>query len=119
MKTILWLTFLSLLSPLGAFAQTAPGFTQGSMNSTTTTEQTITETIEIEKYGGAYSSITGHNVTPSAAIGATGTTYTMNTGATNWQLEIVTRSAGVIETQDIERTIETESTTTSLSVFSQ
>ena len=86
MKTILWLTFLSLLSPLGAFAQTAPGFTQGSMNSTTTTEQTVTETIAIEKFGGAYSSITGHNVTPSAAIGATGTTYTMNSGATNWQL---------------------------------
>jgi hypothetical protein len=118
-KTILWLTFLSLLSPLGAFAQTTPGFTQGSMNSTTTTEQTVTETIAIEKFGGAYSSITGHNVTPSAAIGETGTTYSMNTDATNWQLEIVTRAAGVIETQDIERTIETTSTTTSLSVFSQ
>ena len=119
MKTFLWLTVLSLLSPLGAFAQTAPGFTQGSMNSTTTTEQTITETIAIERYGGAYSSTTGHNVTPSGNIGATGTTYSMNSGATNWQLETVTRAAGVIETEDITRTIETTSTTTSLSVFSQ
>ena len=43
----------------------------------------------------------------------------MNTGAENWQLEITTRAAGIIETQDIERTIETTSTITSLSVFSQ
>jgi len=120
MTKLTWLVLLSLCSPVGAFANTAPAFTQGSMNSTTTTEQTITETIEIEKFGGAYSSYTGHNVTPSAAIGATGTTYTMTTGAENWQLEIVERAANAVtETQDITRTIETESTTTSLSVFSQ
>lgn len=89
------------------------------MNSTTTTEQTITETIEIEIYGGAYSEYTGHNVTPSAAIGATGTTYSMNSGAENWQYESINRAAGVIETHSIDRTIESTSTTTSLSVFSQ
>jgi len=33
-------------------------------------------------------------------------------------LEITTRSAGVIETIDIDRTIDTDTTTTSLSVFS-
>ena len=111
--------FLKPFESLRGFCTDSTWFHPGSMNSTTTTEQTVTETIEIEKYGGAYSSITGHNVTPSAEIGGTNTTYSMNTGATNWQLEIVTRSAGVIETQEIERTIETESTTTSLSVFSQ
>ena len=77
------------------------------------------ETIAIEKYGAAVNTYSGHNVTPSGAIGATGTTYSMNTGAENWQLEITTRAAGIIETQDIERTIETTSTITSLSVFSQ
>ena len=41
------------------FCTSRPSFTQGSMNSTTTTEQTITETIAIEKYGGAYNSYTG------------------------------------------------------------
>lgn len=119
MKTFKWLAVFGLFISTPAFAQVAPSFTQGSMNSTTTTEQTITETIAIEKYGGAYNSYTGHNVTPSAEIGGSSTTYSMNTGAENWQLEITTRAAGVIETQDIERTIETTSTTTSLSVFSQ
>ena len=96
-----------LLTPMSAAAQSNMGFSQGSMNSTTETEQTITETIAIEKYGAAVNTYSGHNVTPSGAIGATGTTYSMNTGAENWQLEITTRAAGIIETQDIERTIET------------
>lgn len=119
MKHIKWLLALVLLVPTGAFAQTSPNFTQGSMNSTTVTETSISETIAIEKYGGAYNSWSGHNVTPSSDIGGTSTTYTMNTGAENWQLEITARTAGIIETQDITRTIETTSTTTSLSVFSQ
>ena len=89
------------------------------MYSTTTTEQTITESIEIQIYGGAYSEYAGHNITPSAAIGASGTTYTMNSGAENWQYETTTRAAGVIEEHSIDRTIESTSTTTSLSVFSQ
>jgi hypothetical protein len=118
-KKLHWLTLFMLLTPMSAAAQSNMGFSQGSMNSTTETEQTITETIAIEKFGAAVTTYSGHNVTPSGAIGATGTTYSMNTGAENWQLEITTRAAGIIETQDIERTVETTSTITSLSVFSQ
>lgn len=105
--------------PISASAQSYSNFNQGSMNSTTTTEQTITESIEIEIYGAAYSEYAGHNITPSAAIGASGTTYTMNSGAENWQYETTTRAAGLIEKHVIDRTIDMESTTTSLSVFSQ
>jgi hypothetical protein len=119
MKRLSFFTAISIFTVAPAFAQVAPSFTQGSMNSTTNTEQTITETIAVEKYGGAYNNYAGHNVTPSAEIGGSSTTYSMTQGADNWQLEITTRAAGVIETQDIERTIETTSTTTSLSVFSQ
>jgi hypothetical protein len=99
---------LLLMLAAPASAQTiTPQFTQGSMQSTTTTTQSITETISTEVYGGAYSSWSGTNVTPSGDI------------TDSAQLETVTRAAGIVETIDITRDIDTTSTTTSLSVFSQ
>ena len=114
------LLLLFLLFPMGAMAQTVtPQFTQGSMQSTTTTTQTITETIATEVYGGAYSSWSGTNVTPSGDITDSATTWSVTTAGEQFQLETVTRAAGVIETIDVTRDIDTSSTTTSLSVFSQ
>ena len=111
---------LLLLFPVGAMAQTVtPQFTQGSMQSTTTTTQTITETIATEVYGGAYSSWSGTNVTPSGDVTNSATTWSVTTPGEQFQLETVTRAAGVVETIDITRDINTTSTTTSLSVFSQ
>ena len=92
-----------------------PNFTQGSMQATTTVTQTVTETIAHEIYGGATSSWSGSNVTPSSDLSS----FTVNQGATSFQYEVTTRAAGVIETIDIEREIDLSSTTTSLSVFSQ
>ena len=112
--------FLLLLLASPAAAQTVtPQFTQGSMQSTTTTTQTITETIATEVYGGAYSSWSGTNVTPSGDITDSSTTWSVTTAGEQFQLETVTRAAGIVETIDITRDIETTSTTTSLSVFSQ
>ena len=109
-----------LLLPGAAIAQTVtPNFTQGSMTSTTTTTQTISETIQVKIYGGDYASYSGVNVTPSGAIGASGTTYSVTNAGEQFQLETVTRAAGIVEQQDITRTITTNSTTNSLSVFSQ
>ena len=109
-----------LLLPSAAIAQTVtPNFTQGSMTSTTTTTQTISETIQLKIYGGDYASYSGVNVTPSGAIGTSGTTYTITNAGEQFQLETVTRAAGIVEQQDITRTITTNSTTNSLSVFSQ
>jgi len=116
MKKLLLL--LLLASPAAAQTVT-PQFTQGSMQSTTTTTQTITETIATEVYGGAYSSWSGTNVTPSGDITDSSTTWSVTTAGEQFQLETVTRAAGVIETIDITRDIDTTSTTTSLSVFSQ
>ena len=112
--------FLLLLLAAPASAQTVtPQFTQGSMQATTTTTQTITETIATEVYGGAYSSWSGTNVTPSGDITDSSTTWSVTTAGEQFQLETVTRAAGIIETIDITRDINTTSTTTSLSVFSQ
>ncbi len=115
----LWL-FIPLLFIQPATAQTVtPNFTQGSMQATTTTTQTITETVDTTKYGGIYNSWSGTNVTPSAAIRDTNTTFTVHTAGDQFQLETVIRAAGIIELTEIDRTITTNSTTTSLSVFSQ
>jgi len=109
-----------LFSPAVATAQTVtPQFTQGSMQSTTTTTQTITETIATEVYGGAYKSWSGTNVTPSGDILDSATTYSVTNAGEQFQLEVVERAAGIVETIDTTRTIDTTSTTTSLSVFSQ
>jgi hypothetical protein len=116
MKKLLLL--LLLASPAAAQTVT-PQFTQGSMQSTTTTTQTITETIATEVYGGAYSSWSGTNVTPSGDITDSATTWSVTTDGEQFQLETVTRAAGIVETIDVTRDIETTSTTTSLSVFSQ
>ena len=109
---------LLLASPAVA-QQVTPNFTQGSMQSTTTTTVDIDRTIATEIYGGAYSSWSGTNVTPSGDISDSATTYSVHTAGDQFQLEIVTRAAGVIETIDIDETIESVSTTTSLSIFSQ
>ena len=111
---------LLLLFPAGAMAQTVtPQFTQGSMQATTTTTQTITETIATEVYGGAYSSWSGTNVTPSGDIKDSSTTYSVTNAGDQFQLEIMTRAAGIVEDSLITETIQQVSTTTSLSVFSQ
>ena len=114
------LLFLLLMLPSAAMAQTVtPQFTQGSMQSTTTTTQTITETIATEVYGGAYKSWSGTNVTPSGSIENSSTTFSVTTAGEPFQLEITERAAGIIETIDVTESILQNSTTTSLSVFSQ
>lgn len=110
---------LLLLITSPAAAQVTPNFTQGSMQSTTTTTIDIERTIETEIMGGDYSSWSGTNVTPSGDILDDSTTYSVTTAGEQFQLEVVTRAAGVVETIDITETIDQTSTTTSLSVFSQ
>ena len=111
---------LMLLLAAPASAQTVtPQFTQGSMQSNTTTTTNITRTINTDVYGGAYSSWSGTNVTPSGDIKDSATTWSITTAGDDFQLETVTRAAGVVEEIDITETITQTSTTTSLSIFSQ
>ena len=109
---------LLLAAPVSAQTVT-PQFTQGSMQSTTTTTIDIERTIETEVFGGDYNSWSGSNVTPSSDIAGDSTTFSVTTAGDPWSLEITTRDAGVVETIDVTETIESTSTTTSLSIFSQ
>ena len=126
----LWLILLALLSPSVARAnQITPAFTQGSMNAPTTTVQTVTETIDQKVYGGELQSWSGTNITATSAssggISASDTVFSVTTAGEDFQLEIVDRAADattglvLLETIDIDRSITTNATTTSLSVFSQ
>ena len=115
MKRLLLLLFLA--SPVSA--QVTPNFTQGSMQSTTTTTIDIDRTIATNVYGGAYSSWSGTNVTPSGDIADTATTFSVTNAGEQFQLEIVTRAAGLIQDSLVTETIEQTTVTTSLSVFSQ
>ena len=125
-----WLILLALLSPSVARAnQITPAFTPGSMNATTTTVQTVTETVAHKVYGGELKSWTGTNVTATSASNAGITSsdaiFRITTAGEDFQLETVTRAADattglvLLETIDIDRSITTNATTTSLSVFSQ
>jgi hypothetical protein len=116
MKKLLILLFLA--SPAAA-QQVTPNFTQGSMQSTTTTTIDIERTIETEIMGGDYKSWSGTNVTPSGDILSDSTTYSVTNAGEQFQLETVVRDAGVVESISIDEIIESTSTTTSLSVFSQ
>ena len=113
---------LALLSPAVARANTVtPQFTTGSMNSTTTTTQTITEVTQKQVYGAEVNTWSGSNITASASAGIAGgdAVFTVTDASQPWTLETTSRAAGLVEQWDINTTYTINSTTTSLSVFSQ
>jgi hypothetical protein len=120
-----WLLLLMLISPTAVRAElVTPQFTQGSMNSTTTTTQEITEEITTTTYGSALNKWSGDNITHTSAssggIADSDSIFNMTTAGSDFSLEVITRAASqVLEVTEIERTIETSATTVSLSVFSQ
>ena len=122
---LLPLLLLLIAAPAAAQSVT-PNFTTGSMTQTVTATQTVTEAIAVERFGGAITTWNGDNV---SAVGSDGTTaaniidtdtefYVVDT-TQPWQLEVITRAAGLVETEDITRTINLTTTTNTLSVFSQ
>ena len=119
-----WLVLLLLASPTVARAElVTPNFTQGSMNSTTTTQE-IVEEITTTTYGSALNKWTGENITHTSAssggIADSDSIFTLHTAGDPFELEIVTRAASqVLSVTEIDREIDTTSTTVSLSVFSQ
>jgi len=120
-----WLLLFLLASPTVAKAElVTPNFTQGSMNSTTTTTQEIVEDITITTYGSALNKWSGENITHTSAssggLADSDSVYTLHTAGDPFTLEVVTRAASqVLSVETIEREIDTTSTTVSLSVFSQ
>ena len=120
-----WILTLLLLSPTAVKAElVTPNFTQGSMNSTTTTTQEIVEEITTTTYGSALSKWTGENITHTSATSGgivdSDSVFTLHTAGDPFELEVVTRAASqVLSVTEIDREIDTTSTTVSLSVFSQ
>ena len=120
-----WLVLLLLASPTVARAElVTPNFTQGSMNSTTTTTQEIVEEITTTTYGSALNKWSGENITHTSATSGgivdSDSVFTLHTAGDPFTLEITTRAASqVLSVTEIEREIDTTSTTVSLSVFSQ
>jgi len=114
------LIVLAMLSPVMARANTVtPQFTSGSMNSTTTTTQTIVETEQRQVFGAAVNTWSGNNVTASGNLSDSATTFSVTNNTLPWNLETTTRAAGLVEQLDFTRNYTINSTTTSLSVFSQ
>ena len=113
---------LALLSPAVARANTVtPQFTTGSLNSTTTTTQTITEVEQRQAFGAAVNTWSGTNISAAASAGIAGgdAVFTITDSTLPWNLEVTTRAAGLVEQWDTTRNYTINSTTTSLSVFSQ
>lgn len=115
-----WIILLALLSPSIARANVVtPAFTQGSMNSTTTTSQVVQEVKQTQVFGSEVKSWSGSNVTPSGDIADAATTFSVTDTAADWTLELTTRAAGLVEQIDSTTDWTINTTTTSLSVFSQ
>ena len=123
------LLFLILvLMPSQALAQqVTPNFTTGTMTQTVTATQTVNETSVTERFGGAVTIWNGDNVEAVDVNGASIDIAT-TTGSVEfhivdpshpWQLEISTRAAGLVETVNTTRIIQTDTTTNTLSVFAQ
>ena len=114
------LPLLLIAAPASAQSVT-PNFTSGSMTQTTNATQTITEVIAVERFGGEVKTWNGDNVQSVGGGGVSGhdTTWQIVDNTEPWQLEIITRAAGLVETEDINRTITTTTTVNTLSVFSQ
>lgn len=124
------LLLLLLISPSAAFAQSVtPNFTTGTMTQTVTATQTINETSLTERFGGDIYvwngdnmeaiDANGHSVDISDISDTADVQFHIVDPAQPWQLEITTRPAGLVETVDVTRTIQTDTTTNTLSVFSQ
>lgn len=118
MKRFVLAVALIIGAPASAQVVT-PAFTTGSYQSTTTTSQTITETVQQQVFGAEVNTWSGTNVTPSADIASAATTFSVTDATQPWQLEITSRAAGLVEQIDTTRTITTDSTIIGLSVFSQ
>ena len=116
------LILLALVAPTVARANTVtPAFTTGSMNSTTTTTQVVTEVEQIQVFGAEVNTWSGSNISAAASAGIAGgdVVFTVTDTTLPWTLETTTRAAGLVEQWDTTTNFTINSTTTSLSVFSQ
>ena len=115
------LLLLGLFIAAPCYANGVPSWTTGSSNRTENTTQTITRTQVTEKYGSALNTWEASNISVAASAGISGgdAVFTVTDASQPWTLETTSRAAGLVEQWDINTTYTINSTTTSLSVFSQ
>lgn len=119
------LLLLSIIFVPASAQSVTPNFTTGTMTQTVTATQTVNETIVSERYGGDVTVWNGDNIEAVNAEGVsidivdTSTQFHIVDPSHPWQLEITTREAGLVETINTTRTIQTDTVTNTLSVFSQ
>ena len=115
------LLLLSLFIAAPCYANGVPTWSTGSSNRTENTTQTITRSIVTEKYGSEINTWEGSNISVAASAGIAGgdAVFTVTDSTLPWSLETTTRAAGLVEQRDYTRNFTINSTTTSLSVFSQ
>jgi hypothetical protein len=117
-KILAGLILLGFSSP--ALANTVvPNFTKGTINSTTESTTKIVETIrQVEYTTGTSYTVTGTNInipgTPQQ-----GANYSIMTQGAPFQFSETILGPGTAKETWIDRTTETQSTTTSISVFTQ
>ena len=103
----------------GHTASVVPNFTRGTVTSETTSTQTVVELIREVKYttGESYT-VSGTNINIPSNPGPD-TNYTQITPGAPFQFSETYLGPGIASEIDIDRTITTESYTTSISVFTQ
>ena len=114
-----------LLGVLHGFSQSAysasvvPNFTRGTVTSETTSTQTVVELIREVKYttGESYT-VSGTNINIPSNPGPD-TNYTQINPGAPFQFSETYLGPGIASEIEIDRTITTESYTTSISVFTQ
>ena len=104
---------------LPAGASSVPTFTRGTMTSTTTSYQTMTETYNIVEYstGNSYT-MTGTNITVQGKPGV-GASYSQTVPGLPTQFSETRLTPGISRVTNFTRTTTIDSTTQSLSVFTQ
>jgi hypothetical protein len=96
-----------------------PNFTRGTINATTESTTKIIESIrQVEYTTGESYTVTGTNINIPGTP-APGANYTIQTQGAPFQFSETYLGPGVAKETWIDRTTETQSTTTSISVFTQ
>jgi hypothetical protein len=116
-----FLTVLALLGVcLGAKAESVvPNFTRGTVTSTTTSKTELTETIrQIEYSTGSSYTVTGTNIN-IPDLPYAGAKYTIQTQGAPFQFSETILGPGIAKETWIDRKTLQESSTNSLSVFTQ
>ncbi len=114
-----YLLFLMLMGTTAQAASVVPNFTSGTVTSETTSRTEVTEIINVVEYSNSTSyTVSGTNINiPSNPV--PGANYTQIVPGQTFQFSETLMTPGIASETYIERTTVIDSTTNSISVFTQ